>query len=349
MKCCINCFKDSVIRNKILSYGEIGDCDFCSSRKTSVIDLSEPGNSLSDIIISLIQIYNPSDKPDARFLKEALRDDWDIFCGGAEGIDTLVKAICSPELSANDPLFTQRVSVGLFEDTEFIKDNSVVSGITWTQFSDTIKNGNRFFNNQFNSDAFASIISKAVKVYDKGDKFYRARITSTSAGFNCDQMYAPPIGKRSAGRVNPEGIGVLYLSTDDKTVLNETRVTAYDYVTIGTFTNKQTLKIINLSEISRMSPFLYEDDYERYALNREIFMEMASDFAKPVRRNDSSLEYLPTQFISEFVKSEGYDGVQYDSTLREGGINIALFNEDLVECISVKTIEVVNVNYDTKE
>ena len=164
-------------------------------------------------------------------------------------------------------------------------------------------------------------------------------------GFQCDEMFSPPIGKRNAGRVNPEGIGVLYLSTDEKTVLNETRVTAYDYVTIGEFKSKKVLKVVNLSEISRISPFLYEDDFERYALNRQVFQEMASEIAKPVRRNDSPLEYLPTQYISEFVKSQGYDGVEYESTLRKGGINIALFDESVVECISVKTIEVIDVEY----
>lgn len=84
-------------------------------------------------------------------------------------------------------------------------------------------------------------------------------------------MFAPPVGKRTAGRVNPDGIGVLYLSTDDKTVLNETRVTAYDYVTIGTFKNIKPLKIVNISEISRVSPFLYDEDFEKYALNRKSF------------------------------------------------------------------------------
>ena len=154
---------------------------------------------------------------------------------------------------------------------------------------------------------------------------------------------------RDSGRVNPDGIGVLYLSTDDKTVLNETRVTAYDYVTIGTFKNKRPLRVANISEISRVSPFLYNDEFERFALNRKVFQEMAYEIAKPIRRNDSPLEYLPTQYIAEFVKSEGFDGVEYESTLNPGGTNLALFNESLVECINVKTIEITNVQYKFQE
>ena len=135
------------------------------------------------------------------------------------------------------------------------------------------------------------------------------------------------------------------MSTDDKTVLNETRVTAYDYVTIGNFRNVKPIKVVNLSGISQISPFLYNDDFERFALNRKVFQEMSYEIAKPIRRNDSPLEYLPTQYIAEFVKSQGYDGVEYESTLRRGGLNVALFDESLVECIDVKTIEVTNVDY----
>ena len=82
------------------------------------------------------------------------------------------------------------------------------------------------------------------KTYKEGTCFFRARISPDANGFVNKEMFAPPVGKRTAGRVNPDGIGVLYLSTDDKTVLNETRVTAYDYVTIGTFKNIKPLKIV---------------------------------------------------------------------------------------------------------
>ena len=345
MKRCINCFRDSVIRNIIKSYGSRGNCDFCSSKDIEIFDISEPQNLISDKITSLIQIYTSSDCKDARPLKEILRDEWDIFSGGAEGINALVKALCSVELGEDNDVFTKNVSIDRLHDLEYIKEYSVIRGLTWKQFSEAIKYSNRFFSSNFNEDVFASFLSMAQKKYDVGTNFYRARITSNPKGFLCDEMYSPPIGKRNAGRVNPEGIGVLYLSTDEKTVLNETRVTAYDYVTIGEFKSKKALKVVNLSEISRISPFLYEEDFERYALNRQVFQEMASEIAKPVRRNDSPLEYLPTQYISEFVKSQGYDGVEFESTLKKGGINIALFDESLVECICVKTIEVINVEY----
>lgn len=351
MKCCINCFKDSAIREIIHLYGTKGDCDFCSSKNTDVYDISKSSNMISDKITSLIQIYSPSEHSDARFLKEILRDDWDVFSGGSEGIKALLEALClfDSDLDIDKEILVKKVAIEKLHDIDYINEYGVVRGLSWTDFSESIKHTNRFFSSNFNADVFSSFLTMVQKTYEEGTSFYRARISPNSNGFEKAEMFAPPVGKRTAGRVNPDGIGVLYLSTDDKTVLNETRVTAYDYVTIGTFKNKKPIKVANISEISRVSPFLYNDEFERFALNRKVFQEMAYEIAKPIRRNDSPLEYLPTQYIAEFVKSEGYDGVEYESTLRKGGINLALFDESLVECVNVKTIEVTSVEYNIQE
>ena len=73
---------------------------------------------------------------------------------------------------------------------------------------------------------------------------------------------------------------------------------------------------------------------------------MALEIAKPLRRNDSVLEYLPTQYISEFVKSQGYDGVAYESTLHRGGYNVAIYDELFLDCLDVNTVEVKQVKYE---
>lgn len=351
MKCCIECFNDSEIRKIIHIYGAKGNCDFCSAKNVDVYDISNFPNMISDKIVSLIQIYSRSQRPDARYLKEALRDDWDIFSGGTEGIQTLIMALCplDSNMDVDLGILDQKVAIEELYDNEYIHEQGVVCGLSWSEFSDSIKHINRFFNNKFNTDVFSSCLTMVKKMYGEGTSFFRARISPDRKGFRQEEMFSPPIGKRTAGRVNPEGMRVLYLSKDNKTVLNETRVASYDYVTIGEFKNKKSLKIANISGISRISPFLYNDNFQRYALNRNVFQEMAYEIAKPIRRNDSPLEYLPTQYIAEFVKSEGFDGVEYESTLNPGGINLALFDEALVECIDVKTIEITNVRYEFQE
>ena len=37
-------------------------------------------------------------------------------------------------------------------------------------------------------------------------------------------------------------------------------------------------------------------------------------------------QYIPAQYIAEFVKSEGFDGIVYNSSMHNLGINYAFFN-----------------------
>ena len=348
MRCCVECFKDVHIRNTIEKQGLVGDCDYCSHKNVAVYDISTTPNPLSDTIIGLIQIYAVSSSPEAKLLKISLHDDWDIFSAGTSMIQTLVTDLCGSVISLDSDIFTKNVAITQLLDDDFMNEFGVVRGLRWEQFAESIKHNNRFHSGMFNADAFASFLSILVKQYPVGTELYRGRITNNRIGFSKDEMSSPPIGNRLAGRINPEGICVLYLSSDDKTVLNEIRANTFDYISIGKFKSRKDVKIVNLSGISGTSPFLFQGELEKYAANRKVFREIAIEIAKPLRRNDSTIEYLPTQYIAEFIKSQGYDGVEYASTLREGGYNIAIFDETLFECVSVNTIEVTKVQYDTR-
>lgn len=348
MRCCVECFKDTHIRNTIERQGVIGDCDYCSHKNVAVYDVSTTPNPIADAIIGLVQIYSVSDLPEAKPLKVALHDDWDIFSTGVATIQTLVVDLCSPLISPASDIFTKHVIISQLLDDDFLNEFGVVRGLRWEQFAESIKYENRFHSGMFNADAFASFLSIISKQYPAGKEFYRARITHNSGGFTAKEMKAPPKGNRSAGRINPEGIGVLYLSSDDKIVLNEVRANTFDYVSIGKLQSNSDIKVVNLSGISETSPFLYQGELEKYAANRKVFQEIAIEIAKPLRRSDSPIEYLPTQYIAEFIKSQGYNGVEYASTLREGGYNVAIFDEVLFECVSVNTVEVTKILYEIR-
>jgi hypothetical protein len=94
---------------------------------------------------------------------------------------------------------------------------------------------------------------------------------------------------------------------------------------------------------------LFRDELERFAINRKVFQDIAAEIAKPLRRSDSPLEYLPTQYIAEFIKSQGFDGVEYASSLKQGGCNLAIFDENLFECVSVLAAEVSEIHYQLKQ
>lgn len=348
MNCCVECFKDYYIQNIITVRGSKGDCDFCSAKNTYIYDIEKDGTDLSDLMINILQLYTVSDDEGSKLLKISLRDDWNIFNLGSESINALIQKICAEFVKDNNEVFVEKLIIPALSDIDFLKESGVVRGHSWKEFADSIKTENRFHNKMFNPDVFASFVSVISRTVDAKEIFYRARISQNSIGYTINDMGTPLKGKASSGRINPEGISVLYVASDAKTVLNEVRATTYDYVTIGEFILKRNLKVVNLSAISTTSPFEYVADIEKYVVNKTIFEEMALDFSKPLRRADSVLEYLPTQYIAEFIKSQGYDGVQYNSTLKSEGYNIAIFDSNLLECVDVKNVEVSKLSYETQ-
>lgn len=346
MFCCEKCFKDKLIKNTIKEIGLVGNCDFCASTDVKVID-SMYHSPVSEKILDLVESYEVSDNENAKPLREALVKDWDIFNVDADVVQGLVETLCHNLVEKDSPLFKERVIIPELYDRDYLNEYCIVKDKTWSYFSEHIKHYNRFHNDCFNSDAFASMISAMDRGYKAGSVFYRARFSSDSKGLTSDEMFGPPKGQRAAGRVNPEEIPVLYLSSDPKTVLYEIRSHVYDYVTIGTFELKRDISLVDLSSMDSMSPFQFEGGIERFAINRKAIQEIANEIAKPLRRSDSTLEYLPTQFIVEYIKSQKYDGVEYSSTIKTNGKNIALFDESLVECVSVQTVEVTDIEYST--
>ena len=347
MNCCINCFKDRELRSIITSYNNVGNCDFCGEENALVYDVCCTPNPIADGLVGIISVYDVSVHEDAKPLKNALYDDWDIFAGGSETILLLVKKLCLFSYPEDSDIFSHNVAITRLSNEDYLRQLAIVGGKTWQEFSEYIKYKNRFHASMFNAEVFEKYLESAEKEYSKGTTMYRARIAPAESGFSTKEMNAPPPEKRTSGRVNPEGIGVLYLSHDIKTVFHEARASTHDFVSVGSFCLKRNIRIVNLTEISEVSPFLFSEDLEQYAANRKVFQEIASEIAKPLRRSDSPLEYLPTQFITEFIKSKGYDGVEFASTLRKGGYNLAIFDETVFDCTEVKTVEVSKVGYNT--
>ena len=75
-----------------------------------------------------------------------------------------------------------------------------------------------------------------------------------------------------------------------------------------------------------------------YLINEKILKLIEKDLAKPLSRYDSELDYLPTQYISDFAKFLGYDGVKYYSTFDKDSYNLALFNSDVCKCVYRKKL-----------
>ncbi|MFC9707273.1 RES family NAD+ phosphorylase [Paenibacillus sp. NPDC056933] len=179
----------------------------------------------------------------------------------------------------------------------------------------------------------SSLVTKTYEV-TKGQKFYRARVNGLSP-FNEDKdLGAPPDGKASYGRVNPKGISYLYVAEAKKTVIAEVQPWLNASITIAECTALETLKVVDLL------PSQQELSAEHS--HRKVISE---EFSKPVRPETKELDYIPTQYIAEWFKSKGLDGLRYGSALHFGGINLAFFEPTKLQVRRIEEVTIKAINY----
>lgn len=106
-------------------------------------------------------------------------------------------------------------------------------------------------------------------------------------------MLAPPPDKAREGRVNPKGIPCFYAADHLKTAVSELRPWVDELITVAIFRPLDKLNVVDLTN------------------------------------DDETSKYAPTQIISEWFKSWGYDGVVYKSSVHSEGKNYAFFNANL--------------------
>lgn len=93
------------------------------------------------------------------------------------------------------------------------------------------------------------------------------------------------------------------------------------------------LRVLSFCETSMLSIWhtliklvrLLNINYTQYAINIEHLKRIAEEISKPIR-NHNTLDYIPTQYISDYIKSKGYDGIEYVSVMSDTGKNLAIFN-----------------------
>ncbi|WP_321436377.1 RES family NAD+ phosphorylase [uncultured Bacteroides sp.] len=336
MNYCINHFKDIELRGIIFSNALIKECDLCHKTDGLTIDTK----SLYELFEPLFRLYLPDDKSkDSIF--SIIEEDWSIFDN---------KDSC--ELIINEILRDTELAYLLSKKVKRINVDSTSKQIEiWKDFVSEIKSKNRFFidNDIIGEETLKDILSFYNNKIKAGQIFYRSRVCDTYKGYRKAMMGAPPNYLASAGRANPQGISYFYLSKEEDTTLYETRSTYLDYVCVAEFKLKEDINIINLHNISVVSPFSDGLDLSAYLANKDLVIEFEKALSTPLRRFDSELDYLPTQYLCEYIKSIGFDGIEYSSAMKSGGTNYAIFYQDKFQFESKKVIEVKSVKIGSVE
>lgn len=347
MYCCENCFKDRELKSIVKQSQIKNDCDFCSSKGVLVVEL-ENSEAIRNNFEELLDVYDfvldveEQRRFCAKPIEKILVEDWNIF----NFDDVIVRRFISclfPEKYIDAPFAVTRSL-----ENGFLGEYSLIGHYEWEDFVEEIKRVNRFHTHKINEEILRKLVKAICKQYKSGQEFYRARIWSGAEGYPKDKMGAPPFEKASAGRVSAEGIRCLYLADSIETTLHETRAGMHDRATVATFRLKKDIDVIDLAALDSISPFAGVD-MTMLAINMRHLKKISADISKPLRKHDSNLDYLPTQYICDFIKSERFDGVEYNSVMHSNGINLAIFDEELFECVDVKHYDITTIDYGHNE
>lgn len=227
-------------------------------------------------------------------------------------------------------------------DTHKIKHKNIDSDAYQT-FAKRVLNEYRFVLDD-ESIAFQAMLKETVKkrelTISTSETFFRARKgydkieDAWFLPYPIDSMLSPPPDKACAGRVNPMGIPCLYAADEFKTAIMELRPWIGELVSVASFNSYKKLNVVDLTADNEMSiklkiclnKALPRSEAE---IEKQIWSELNNAFSEPISINDQTAKYAPTQIISEWFKSWGYDGVAYKSSVHVSGKNYAFFDPSL--------------------
>lgn len=312
--CCPECFGDRGLRKDIIPSlsNRIGKCDYCHSENVVLI---EP-ERLADVFEMLVDVYEGDDN--GKFLVEWMKLDWGLF--QHKNMDTPN----AKELLA-DILNNGEIVRKTFSPSETYKSEGL---IRWSSLRDELMFKNRYFLDVALDSIRLTELLSHLTVDDMPNVWYRARIRSGDSVYKISEMGAPPRKLATNGRANPIGIPYLYLGSTPETAVSEVRPHPGDITCVAEFDVARPLVVVDLRDPRRqVSPFLLGDPSSIGQMRADIpFLErLGEELTRPVVPSSAAIDYLPSQYLCEFIKKCQYDGVVYRSSMGTG-INLALFD-----------------------
>lgn len=311
--CCPECFDDRGLRKNIIpSLSQArGACNFCGSLD---VDLVEPGQ-LADVFEMLVSVYEPD--PEGKSLVEWMKEDWHLFS--------------HPRM---DVAHAKELLSEILDDGEIVRKTFSPSAtykseglVRWETLRDELMYKNRYFLDEaLDTDRLKELLDHLL-ADDLPDLWHRARILTGEAPYPIGEMGAPPKRLATHGRANPTGIPYLYLGSLPEAAVAEVRPHTGEVACVADFTVRQPLTAVDLRNPRKLvSPFVLADAGAIGQMRADIpFLERLGDeLTRPVLPRSAAIDYIPSQYLCEFIKKSGYDGVVYRSSV-SSGMNLALF------------------------
>lgn len=333
MYCCSNCFGDQGLTEIIVARSTVrGNCAYCSSADA---DLVEP-SVLSNYFSLLLSIYEPSE--DGKLLVEWMKEDWCLF--EHDKLDVMRAGSLLAEILDDGEIVRHRFA----PSPRFVSDALA----QWEKLRSELMFENRYFpDSQIDKDRLTELLE-----YLRAESFpttwHRARIQPDQSPLSLADMGPPPKHLVSPGRANPSGIPYLYLGSEIETAISEIRPHTGELAYVASFTIPDDLRIADLRNPRKLvSPFRLEDDNQVGQMRIDVgFLErLGEELTRPVLPKAAAIDYVPSQYLCEFMKKCEFGGVIYRSSV-SSGMNLALFQPDSAEPQQLSKYRVSRVSVD---
>lgn len=331
LTCCPQCFGDHGLEKIISGMTEVrGTCPVCGTDGVILVEAIR----LREVFGPLINIYEPNDG--GRLLVDFLREDWDLFhhprLDNARAKELLAEVLNDGEI----------VRKTLSPSAKYQSDRLIV----WETLRTELMHENRYFPaTPLDLDRLEELL-ELLRAAQVTRTWYRARLQTSDAPFPLAEMSAPPPRLASHGRANPAGIPYLYLASDPKTSIAELRPHTGERACVAEFLLPEGLNLVDLRNPRRaVSPFAFADEDAIGRLRGDVafLARLGEELTRPVVPQGAPFDYVPSQYLCEFIKNCGYEGVLYRSSVGDG-INLAFFKPSAAQAQSVAQYDIIRVD-----
>lgn len=301
--------------------------------------------------------YKPIENKDNINIFASLQDIIKRFICNNEDV---VKTISEILYNSNNNRFDSGKKYQDLIDQNAIEEQTSAIVDEWNKYAFELKHLMRFTNEKA-INFYKNVISYGVhasgnndendspmlKVIPVGSDFYRGRRVLDDEHKKLlevkhNEFYAPPPEKAANSRMSPPGMSFLYTATDQKTCIAELHPFAGDEIAVIKLETDRPLYFFDLTraaDVKHGLPGLIHDPSAKIYARRYLLSRLHDLIAQPFRATDIS--YTAIQAFSETVrhyefthgtKKRNFDGIIFNSTQLNGGVNYVFFGNNDAEC-----------------
>jgi hypothetical protein len=348
---CGECFNDEGLQQFCTNHAEATECDFCGAIGSDPI--AAPMDEVIEHVRSCVHVhYNDPDNAGLPY---------ETAEGGYQGatystdevFDELGLEFPKDKRSRLRDAISNGLDNVLWSDAEpFALTGFQQLQFSWERFCRVIKHERRFFFMQqasgFEDDElyspaeiFRVIFSyaedaNAFVTLPAGTRLYRARYQEDGKTYATAGTLGPPPLDHAikTNRMSPPGVVMTYAAENCETALAETADEPGSFA-VGEFVTERDTLVLDLTRLpippsvfAELSDTLQYDPRPRLSFLRSVSREIS----RPIERdNRVHVEYVPTQVVTEYVRSavqidgRGVDGIRYQSSRRHAQAALVLF------------------------